>query len=46
MQKYNRELRTYPGKLWHGWLYPGLKPKQNYYESTSEVADQPAKVEF
>lgn len=46
MQKYNTELRTFPGKLWHGWLYPDLKPRQNYYQATIEEAAQPPKVEF
>lgn len=46
MQQYNTELRTYPGKLWHGWLYPELKPRQDYYKATAEQADQPPSVEF
>jgi LemA protein len=46
MQQYNTELRTYPGKLWHGWLYPELKPRQDYYKATAEQAGQPPSVEF
>ena len=46
MQKYNTELRTYPGKLWHGWLYPDLKPRENYYQAIAEEAKQPPKIEF
>jgi len=43
---YNTELRTYPGKLWHGWLYPELTVREDYYEATAAAADQPPAVTF
>lgn len=46
IERYNTELRTYPGKLWHGWLYPDLKPRDNYYEATAKNPEQPVEVTF
>ena len=46
MARYNTELRTYPGKLWHGWLYPELTVREDYYEATAASADQPPAVVF
>jgi len=46
IERYNTELRTYPGKLWHGWLYPDLKPRDNYYEATAKTPEQPVEVTF
>jgi len=46
IQKYNTELRTYPGKLWHGWLYPELEPREDYYTATADQADQAPDVLF
>ena len=46
MAQYNTELRTYPGKLWHGWLYPELTVRADYYEATAASADQAPVVAF
>jgi LemA protein len=46
MQRYNTEIRTYPGKLWHGWLYPDMEPREDYYKATAENAAEPPKVSF
>lgn len=45
VQKFNTEIRTYPGKLWHSFLYSELKIKESY-KATSEKADEAPKVEF
>lgn len=41
VQQYNTELRTYPGKLWHGFLYSDLQLKQTFSvpEETMQVPD-------
>jgi LemA protein len=46
MQRYNTEIRTYPGKLWHGWLYSDMKLREDYYKATAENAAEPPKVSF
>jgi LemA protein len=46
MQRYNTEIRTYPGKLWHGWLYPDMKLREDYYKATAENAAEPPQVSF
>ena len=46
MARYNTEIRTYPGKLWHGWLYPDMKLREDYYKATAENAAEPPKVSF
>lgn len=30
VRRYNTELRTYPGKLWHSWLYAEMVAKPNF----------------
>jgi len=46
MARYNTEIRNYPGKLWHGWLYPDMKLREDYYKATAENAAEPPKVSF
>ena len=46
IEVYNTEMRTYPGKLWHSWLYSELKPRDAYYEATTESAEQAPQVNF
>ncbi|HIG61153.1 MAG TPA: LemA family protein [Gammaproteobacteria bacterium] len=46
IERYNTEMRTYPGKLWHSWLYSELKPRDAYYEATAERAEQAPVVNF
>ena len=46
IERYNTEMRTYPGKLWHSWLYSELKPRDAYYAATTENAEQAPQVNF
>ena len=43
--RYNTEIRTFPGKLWHSTLYSDLKIKETY-KATSEQADKAPEVKF
>nr|WP_185015653.1 LemA family protein [Salinisphaera orenii] len=45
VQKYNTELRTFPGRLWHTLLYSDMEPHATF-EATSENADQAPSVDF
>lgn len=45
VERYNTEIRTFPGKIWHGILYSDLEIRQTY-EATSENADQAPEVKF
>ncbi len=42
---YNTEIRTFPGKIWHGLLYSDL-PLRETYKATAENADEAPQVEF
>ena len=44
VQKYNTEIRTFPGRLWHSVLYNDL-PVRESFEATESAATAP-KVEF
>ncbi|MBZ2167462.1 LemA family protein [Marinobacter sp. F4216] len=45
VERYNTELRTFPGKIWHSLLYSDLEPHANF-EATKENADEAPAVEF
>ncbi|EKF75697.1 LemA family protein [Alcanivorax hongdengensis A-11-3] len=45
VQKYNTEIRTFPGRIWHSLLYSDM-PIRDTYEATSEDADQAPAVNF
>ncbi len=45
VQRFNTEVRTFPGKIWHTLLYSDLPTKETY-QSTSESADKVPKVQF
>jgi len=45
VQRYNTELRTFPGRLWHTILYSDMQPHANF-EATAENADQAPQVQF
>lgn len=45
VQRYNTELRTFPGKIWHSLLYSDLEPRANF-EATTENAEQAPSVSF
>lgn len=45
VERYNTEIRTFPGRLWHSILY-GDMPIRETFEATTENADQAPQVEF
>lgn len=45
VQRYNTELRTFPGRIWHALLYGGMKPHANF-QASSPNANQAPKVKF
>ena len=45
VQQYNTEIRTFPGSLWHKFLYSSL-PVRATYSATSENADKAPTVDF
>ena len=44
-ERYNTEIRTFPGKLWHGFLYSDMKLREAY-TATSQDAETAPKVSF
>ena len=44
-QRYNTEIRTFPGKLWHSFLYSDMKLREAYTATTEDAATAP-KVTF
>lgn len=45
VERYNTEIRTFPGRLWHSFLYSDMPLRENF-EATAEDADQAPQVEF
>jgi LemA protein len=45
VERYNTEIRTFPGRLWHSILYSDM-PVRETFEATTENADQAPQVEF
>lgn len=45
VERYNTELRTFPGKIWHSILYSDLEPRANFEATTENAEDAPA-VQF
>ncbi|GAB3370685.1 LemA family protein [Spongiibacter taiwanensis] len=45
VEKYNTEIRTFPGRLWHSVLYSDLEVRESF-EATAENAEQAPQVEF
>ncbi|MED5387227.1 MAG: LemA family protein [Pseudomonadota bacterium] len=45
VQQYNTEIRTFPGRLWHSFLYSDMEVRETY-EATSKGADQAPAVSF
>lgn len=45
VQRYNTEIRTFPGKLWHMALYSDM-PVRETYQSTAPNADSAPQVKF
>jgi LemA protein len=44
VQKYNTEIRTFPGRIWKSVLYSDAAPKENF--SVSREVQQVPQVEF
>ena len=44
-ERYNTEIRTFPGKLWHGFLYSDMELREAY-TATSQDAENAPKVSF
>jgi LemA protein len=45
VNQYNREIRTFPGRIWHSILYSDM-PLRETYEATNQNAEQAPKVDF
>lgn len=45
VERYNTEIRTFPGKIWHSMLYSDMERRENF-EATTENADEAPKVTF
>ena len=45
VERYNTEIRTFPGRLWHSTLYSDMPLRENF-EATAENAEDAPKVEF
>ncbi|MEL7550892.1 LemA family protein [Pseudomonas protegens] len=45
VQKYNTEIRTFPGRLWHSLMYSDM-PVRESFEATTPDADKAPQVKF
>ncbi|MEQ6888556.1 LemA family protein [Halomonas sp. CS7] len=45
VERYNTELRTFPGRLWHTVLYSDMQLRETF-DATTDNADQAPQVEF
>jgi len=45
VERYNTEIRTFPGRIWHTVLYSDMALRESF-EATTENADQAPQVEF
>ena len=45
VERYNTEIRTFPGRLWHSMLYSDLELRANF-EATTPDAQEAPQVEF
>ena len=45
VQRYNTEIRTFPGRIWHSLLYSDMPLRENF-EATAENAEQAPEVKF
>lgn len=43
--RYNTEIRTYPGKIWHSMMYSELKQRETF-KATADKADEAPQVNF
>lgn len=45
VERYNTEIRTFPGRIWHSLMYNDMPIRENF-EATAENADQAPQVQF
>ena len=45
VQRYNTEIRTFPGRIWHSLMYSDM-PLRETFEATSADADKAPEVKF
>ncbi|GGY62295.1 LemA family protein [Marinobacter zhanjiangensis] len=45
VERYNTEIRTFPGRIWHSLLYDDMELRANF-EATTENAEDAPEVEF
>jgi LemA protein len=45
VERYNTEIRTFPGRLWHSLLYSDMELRENF-EATATDADKAPEVSF
>lgn len=45
VERYNTEIRTFPGRIWHSILYSDMQARENF-EATTENADKAPEVQF
>lgn len=45
VERYNTEIRTFPGRIWHSLMYGDLEIRETF-EATTPDADQAPKVSF
>ena len=45
VERYNREIRTFPGRIWHMVLYSDM-PIRDTFQATSDDADKAPEVDF
>ncbi|MEX2474161.1 LemA family protein [Marinobacter sp.] len=45
VERYNTEIRTFPGRLWHSFLYSDMELRANF-EATAPDAEEAPQVEF
>ncbi|WP_346836859.1 LemA family protein [Microbulbifer sp. SAOS-129_SWC] len=45
VQRYNREIRTFPGRIWHMILYSDM-PLRETFQATSKDAEKAPEVDF
>jgi LemA protein len=45
VERYNTELRTFPGRIWHSLMYSEMQPRANF-EATTPEAEKAPEVKF
>ena len=45
VERYNTEIRTFPGRIWHTLMYSDMPLRENF-EATTKNADQAPQVQF